>query len=287
MGITDLITSSNDSMNVNVSLQEILDFMIENKVKHVVLIKNKKAIGILTERDVLFLYTKHIDFKLKALDFANTTLISSKENRRVDYILSLMVNHDIRRIVINNKENEYLGSILQENLIYQFEQDVYKSHIKIEDILKKSNTAAYVNKEVSIQESIEIMASKNIGSILIYDRNTPIGIITESDIVSLAQKNIDTNENIQKHMHAPIISFSSNDLLFNIVKTMRDKNIRRAVIFHEVLHEYFVITSKDILNNIKGNYSLFLESKLRDAKETFNSLDEAVIERRKLVAALD
>ena len=204
MGITDLITSTNDSMNFDVSLQETLDFMIENKVKHIVLIKHKKAVGILTERDVLFLYTKHIDFKLKAFDFANTTLISSKENRKTDYILSLMVNHDIRRIIINNKKNEYLGSILQEDLIYQFEQDVYKFHIRIEDILKKSDPALYLNKEVSVQESIEIMSSKNIGSILIYDNNKPIGIITESDIVALAQKNIDTNENIQKHENSTL-----------------------------------------------------------------------------------
>jgi|GEM_PF-1715787 len=278
MGITDLITSSNDSMKYDISLQEVLNFMIENKVKHVVLIKHKKAIGILTERDVLFLYTKHINFNLKALDFAKTSLISSKNNRKIDYILSLMINHNIRRIVINNNNNEYLGSIIQEDLIYLFELDVYKSNIKIEDILEKSNAALYVNKEVTLQNAIGIMSSQNIGSILIYDRNKPIGIITESDIISLAQKDIDTSENIQKYMNTPIISFSSNDLLFNIVKTMRDKNIRRAVVFHEIQKEYFLITSKDILNNIKGNYSLFLESKLRDAQETFNSLNEAVIE---------
>jgi diguanylate cyclase (GGDEF)-like protein/PAS domain S-box-containing protein len=278
MGINNLITSSNDAMALDVTLQNVLDFMLKYKTKHVVLVKDKKAIAILTERDILFLYTKHTDFTLKALEFANTRLIASKDNRKIDYILSLMVNHNIRRVLINNNNNEYLGSIIQEDLIHQFEKDVYKSHIKIEEILKKTNSALYVTKDLSLQDSIEIMSSKNIGSLLIYDRNTPIGIITESDIVYLAQKNVDTSDNIQKHMHSPIISFSSNDLLFNIVRTMRDKSIRRAVIFHEVLKEYFVITSKDILNNIKGNYSLFLESKLKDAKDTFNSLDEAVIE---------
>lgn len=278
MGITNLITSLNDSINFDLSLQETLDFMVKNKTKHVVLIKHKKAVAILTERDVLFLYTKHVDFNLKALDFANTNLISSKDNRKIEYILSIMINHNIRRVIINDNNNEYMGSILQEDLIFQFKQDIYKSYIKIEDIIKKSNTAAYVDKEVTLQESIQTMSSKNIGSVLIYDRNTAIGIITESDIISLAQKNVNTKENIQKHMHSPIISFSSNDLLFNIVKIMRDKNIRRAVVFHEVLKEYFVITSNDILNNIKGNYSLFLESKVKDAKETLNYLDEAIIE---------
>ena len=39
--------------------------------------------------------------------------------------------------------------------------------------------------------------------------------------------------------------------------------IRRAVIFNKKENEYFIITSKDILNNIKGNYNLFLEKKLK------------------------
>lgn len=50
------------------------------------------------------------------------------------------------------------------------------------------------------------------------------------------------------------------------------------MIYDKKQNEYFVITSKDILNNIKGNYNLFLESKLNDIKNTFNSLNEAVIE---------
>lgn len=278
MGITNLITSSNDSISFDATLQEILNKMIENNTKHIVLIKDKKAVGIITERDVLFLYTKHTNFTLKAIQFANKNLISSKENRKINYILGLMINHNIRRVIVVNQSNEYLGSIVQEDVIFQFEQEVYKSHIKIEDILRDSNKALYVKKESSIEDSIQTMSKNNIGSILIYDEINPIGIITESDITYLAQKNINTSDNVQKHMHSPIISFTSNDLVYNIVKTMKDKNIRRAVIFNEQTNIYYVITSKDILNNIKGNYSLFLESKLRDAKETFDSLNEAVIE---------
>ncbi len=59
---------------------------------------------------------------------------------------------------------------------------------------------------------------------------------------------------------------------------MREKEIRRAIIFENQTSSYFIITSKEILNNIKGNYNLFLESKLKDVKNTFNSLNEAVIE---------
>lgn len=278
MGLIKLISDKKDSINHDVNLQEILDFMIENKTKHFVLLKENKPVGIITERDILFLYSKHANLNLKAIDFANKQLITTKPNRKINYVLGLMLNHKIRRVILVDNENNYIGSILQEKVIYEFEQDIFKTHTKAKDLIKNGFKAFFVQKESTIQNAINIMSEKNIGSILIFDVNELVGILTESDVISLAQKHIDTNLNIQEFMHRNIISFDSEDLLFNVVNTMKLEDIRRAVIFDKNENDYFVITSKDILNNIKGNYNIFLESKLKDVKNTFNSLNEAVIE---------
>ena len=78
MALEKLISNNNDSINFNVTLQEVLDLMIKNKTKHFVLLDDNKPIGIITERDILFLYTNHIDLNLKAMDYAKTCLITSK-----------------------------------------------------------------------------------------------------------------------------------------------------------------------------------------------------------------
>jgi diguanylate cyclase (GGDEF)-like protein/PAS domain S-box-containing protein len=278
MALQKLISNVIDSIEYNITLQEILDSMIKNNTKHFVLLDNKKPVGIITERDILFLYTKHIDLNLKAIDFAKKCLITSKSNRKVNYILGLMLNHKIRRVIIVDLEGNYLGTILQEKLIYEFEQEIFKTHTKAKDLIRINLKAFFVQKEANIQTAIELMSEKYIGSILIFDKDTPIGILTESDIINLAQKHIDTSLNIQEFMHKKLVCFDKDDLLFNIVNKMKKDEIRRAVIYDKIKKDYFIITSKDILNNIKGNYNLFLESKLRDIKNTFNSLNEAVIE---------
>ena len=136
MALEKLISNNNDSINFNVTLQEVLDLMIKNKTKHFVLLDDNKPIGIITERDILFLYTNHIDLNLKAMDYAKTCLITSKSNRKINYILGLMLNHKIRRVILVNFEGDYLGTILQEKLIYEFEQDIFKTHIKAKDLIK-------------------------------------------------------------------------------------------------------------------------------------------------------
>lgn len=70
MGLIQLISQIQDSINFNVTLQEILDLMVKNKTKHFVLLDKRKPIGIITERDILLLYAKHTNLNLKAIDFA-------------------------------------------------------------------------------------------------------------------------------------------------------------------------------------------------------------------------
>ena len=120
MSLIKLISTLEDSINFDVTLQEILDSMIKNKTKHFVLLKNKKPAGIITERDILFLYANHTDLNQKAFDFANKELITSKQNRQINYVLGLMLNHNIRRILVLDDEDNYLGCIIQEKIIFQF-----------------------------------------------------------------------------------------------------------------------------------------------------------------------
>lgn len=278
MSLNNLISPVKDSINCKATLQDILDAMIENHTKHFVLLENKKPVGIITERDILLLYANHVNLNSKAINYAKKNLISAKSNRKTNYILGLMLNHKIRRVIVTNNENDYIGSILQEKIIYEFEQDIFKTNIKAIDLVKNKQKALFVNINSSIQNALDIMNINNIGSILVFDKAIPVGILTESDVINLAQKHIDTFLKIDEYSHKNLIIFDSKKPLFEIVKILKEKDIRRAVIFDDEKKEYFIITSKDILNNIKGNYNLFLESKLKDVKNTFNSLNEAVIE---------
>lgn len=278
MSLIKLISEAKDSINYDVTLQEILDSMIKNKTKHFVLLDKNKPMGIITERDILFLYAKHINLNQKAIDFAKKKLITSKQNREINYVLSLMLNHNVRIILVLDKNDNYIGSIIQEKIIFQLEEDLFKTNIKAKELIKNSSKAFIVQKESNIQDAIDLMNEKNLGSVLIFDGKNPIGILTESDVINLAEKNIDTTLNIQDFMHRNLIYSNKEELLFNVVMKLKENSIRRAVILDREKEEYYLITSKDILNNIKGNYNLLLESKLKDVKNTFDSLNEAVIE---------
>ena len=115
MALKKLISNVIDSVEYNITLQEVLDSMIKNKTKHFVLLNNKKPVGIITERDILFLYTKHIDLNLKAIDFAKKCLITSKFNRKVNYILEFFISAIISLLI---SFNQIFSGALKPNLFF-------------------------------------------------------------------------------------------------------------------------------------------------------------------------
>jgi diguanylate cyclase (GGDEF)-like protein len=66
--------------------------------------------------------------------------------------------------------------------------------------------------------------------------------------------------------------------LVEIVSIMNDKNIRRVVILNEEGEAGNIVTIRDVMRNLEGDYSQFLERKLKNAKEILNLLPEMMIE---------
>ncbi len=103
--IGDIMTKSPVTVEMNTTAQNIAKFMSNRRVGTVVVIKNYKPIGIVTDTDL----TKRIvapakdPKKLKAKDIMTTPLIFSSPNDKVEDAVMKMKRHRVKRIpVISN-----------------------------------------------------------------------------------------------------------------------------------------------------------------------------------------
>ncbi len=242
----------------------------------------KLPIGILTERDILFLYNENIDFSTtNAYEKATKGLVKAHSNRKLDYALNFMVDHNIRRVIIVDERDKFLGVVEYEEIIFEFEAKNSRCDFKIFEVLLNKSKALEVDKKTTLKKTLEIMKEKNFGSILITHNGESIGIITESDIIELAKDNLNKEKSVDHFMHSPIFKVSTKTSIRECIALMRTKKIRRIIV--EELDDYgekidYIITSKDILHNLQGNYSKFLETKLKSQRATFESLEDLVIE---------
>ena len=130
--------------------------------------------------------------------------------------------------------------------------------IGISTIMNKN--IVVVEQDLNLISISKIMSNNDIGSVVIVDdldTRKPIGIITERDIVRTIGM-IQPHQllvPIREHMSHPVITLSSNATVYDAIKLMYEKKIRRLIIL-EKEKLVGIITDKDIFRSLVNNKEL-------------------------------
>ena len=278
MFLKNFIKPIKDTISIEATIQDAVNIMSQNKLHRVVVVENKKAVALISEKDIVELFNNNVDFNNLAIQYGNKNLITLHSTRLIQYALTIMVDNNIRKIIVINSKDEYLGCVEQEEIVYRFEEELHSTNSDIEHLLNSGNQAVVIDENKTLHHALHIMTTNRITSVLIAHDKKPIGIISESDIVSLAQQNIDQKEPVSKFMHSPLITIDAGKNISDMIDLMKNHNIRSIVVKTHNDENYHIVNSKDLANNLKGNYTQFLESKLFDTRDTFNTLSESIIE---------
>jgi CBS domain-containing protein len=95
-----------------------VETMVHYNISCVVVTREKKAVGILTERDVIRrVFLENKDFKKMMIkDAMSSPLISKNSKTRINEVVELMGRYAIRRLVIMDEE-EIKGVITQTDIV--------------------------------------------------------------------------------------------------------------------------------------------------------------------------
>lgn len=259
-------------------IKEAMQVMNENKNGSVILLRKSKPIGIITESDIVNALKEDISFDQKAIDIASKDIISTNENRPIEYAFDLLIQYNIRRLILTDSLGYYKGIVLQKDLFEYLEEDVYKIDLKVSDILKKNQEILYIDSSKSINEALKIMQDFHVGSVVVLNENSYQGILTQKDILKLTLNEIDFNEELKTYVNCENIRVKNHTLVTQVIELMKLKNTRRVVVFDENENLIGVLTNRDILKHIKGNYTRILQNKIKHAQEIMDILPEPIIE---------
>ena len=121
-----------------------------------------------------------------------------------------------------------------------------------------------VNEDKNIMSACKVMQDNNIGCVIVVTiagDGTPVGIITERDVVRILSKFNPAlfHFALWKVMSKPLITIESSASINDAIKLMNDKMIRRLVVLDRNNEMTGIITQKDILKLIEKNPSLLSE----------------------------
>ena len=96
----------------------------------------------------------------------------------------------------------------------------------------KASPVMSIAPEASTQEAAQLMESKHIGSLLVKDGDTYVGIITETDLTRkiLARGLEDKNSKVSDIMTAPLQTLDCHEPIVDANQLMANKRIRHIAV---------------------------------------------------------
>lgn len=276
--LADIAERHHVSIHVDSTLRDLIRLMEENGKGAVVALRGRNPAGILTERDVVRLLFEGIDLDEKTDRHIKSPLILSDGSRSIGYALNLMVENGIRRVVVVDRSGEFLGLVTQNDLLKHLEEDYYRSTFKVKHIVDQLKVLISAARHETIGDVLRKMVTNRISAVPILEKGEPLGIITEKDILKLANRNVPLHEQVSRYMSFPVVCADLDTNLVDIVKVLNAEKISRVVIKNPMGIAVAMVTNRDLVRNLEGNYNEFLERKLRHTKEFLNLLPEMLLE---------
>ncbi len=255
------------------NLIEAAHTMIGTHASCLVVLEDYKPIGIITERD----FIKKLDMTKDHSEEMLVNDIMTKKLFTVDTHLNLfeaqkiMKGHNFRKLIIV-VDDDLKGIITQTDLcgIVAVLKSPHPKAPLVKDVMTKK--VLMVAEDDKFLKAKNLMALKDIGSVLVADKGEIRGIFTEFDIVSefFLNPNKLRNSYMEDLMSSPVVCINHDFDLFQVNKFMLEHNFRRLPVVddHKILG---IITQTDVARNlyefIEKNKDFVEDKKAKPEKE--------------------
>lgn len=149
--------------------------------------------------------------------------------------MGIITKTDIVRAICKLKNLLYNRSLAvihsSSNILLTTNTMIMKSELKnVRDVMNKSIIS--VDKDDIIRTAVNKMVHGDIGAVIVTEKDKPVGILTERDILKfIANEKMDLdNSKVENIMSAPLISVDSSSSLEEAAGVMLTNNIRRLII---------------------------------------------------------
>ncbi len=261
--------------SIDIPFQELLEKFKNFSETFAVFLKDRKPVGIITERDLLRAFYQGYPLNGPAFHLAKKELFKIKANQSLLQAFNLMTENFIRRLIVVDEKDNFLGVITQKELIFYSSEDLFKGEGKIRDLLDVKACLIYAEEEETLREALSKMVQFNIGALPILDKNKrPIGIISEKDFLFV--------ENLEKPLKEvalkKVITIEVTDPIIKGIELFKKYNIRHLVVVDPEDRAIHVLSQRDFVQSLTCSYSEYLKENLKQAKNFISLLPEIVLE---------
>jgi CBS domain-containing protein len=169
------------------TLYEVRSMMIRYNISRVVIAKDNKPLGIITEKDVArFLYKEVPNRRLNEVsvnEIMSTDLIKVEQQTNLDICARTMLEKEISSIVVVDNEGELKGIITKSDMVETYARH-YPSKLKVDQYMTKK--VITVAPDENLHMILLLMSGNQISRVIVTRDHKPIGIVTGHDLLPVS-----------------------------------------------------------------------------------------------------
>jgi diguanylate cyclase (GGDEF)-like protein/PAS domain S-box-containing protein len=241
--------------------------------------QDRRPIGIFTEQDAIKLMAGERPLhELSMKDVMSGSPLCAEESVDFHNAYRMMTEKSYRHLMVVNSDGILCGLVSEADFLH---------HMGMEYLVELKTVESAMTHEVltleptdSLVKAVRLMARHRISCVVISIDARPEGILTERDIVHLAQTLTQDGEiTVGRVMHAPVISCHADIPMQEAARMMERERIRRLVVTRSDGMLCGIITRHDIVKALQGRYVEYLHETLlrtnKDLQTTLSNLREA------------
>ncbi|MBF0274698.1 MAG: CBS domain-containing protein, partial [Nitrospinae bacterium] len=254
MNISEILQPNVLTIKVETDFVEAISLMSNNHISCLVITKNKKAAGIITERDIVRITANTKDLHgLTVEGVMSKPVITLKGSIDILQAYHLLKENKVRHLVVIDEKGEVIGIVTPSNIISKLGIEYFVELKAVSQVM--TSMVETTQKEAPLMDAIKKMAKHLISCVIVEEENKPVGIITERDISILIKKNQDINSlKVKDIMSSPVLTINAETHIHNAVQQMKEKSIRRLIVVDEQGFISGVITQSNLISGLEGEY---------------------------------
>ena len=120
--------------------------------------------------------------------------------------------------------------------------------ITVKDVMTKSVIS--VDSSVTVNEAAKMMEDAKVGSVIVMENNTPVGIVTDRDFaVKVAAHAYQISTPVKRIMSSPLIAIGPDETVWMVSDLMYTRGVRKLPVI-ENDQVIGIVTATDLVNQL-------------------------------------
>lgn len=269
--IGDIATTNVHTVDINSSVGEALDKMLEKNHRNVIVIDGD-IFRILTVVDLLLVQQDEdsLDVTLETLNLSKIPVINKKKN-----ILDTLeyINNTLEYICVINDDLSLHGLVTHTDITDNIDPETLMDNYKLSDLLQQESRMKWISKDTQTSDLLKEIVDRKFDNVVVVEDMMPIGIITSKDVMKLIKYKYNLYVPVYEYMSSPVDTIHKNSSIKEALNFIKEKHYKRVIVVDDDGKLSGIIMQKDLISLTYSRWAMLMKEYQEELGEINNMLE--------------